>query len=236
MVQTMTATEFHATTDLPDWRFIRTRIETTFAAASFDAAAHFALDVAAAAEAAAHHPDLDIRYPGLVHIALTTHAAGGTVTDLDVALAATISGLAERWGLRSEPQRAQVCEVAIDAMDIAAVRPFWQALLAYVPEPPHEETGMVVAIVDPSRIGPAFWFQQMDAPRPQRNRIHLDITVPADAAEHRIAAAIAAGGHLVTDEHARAFWVLADPEGNEACICTWEDRDDAAPPGGILRS
>jgi 4a-hydroxytetrahydrobiopterin dehydratase len=29
---------------------------------------------------------------------------------------------------------------------------------------------------------------------------------------------------MVSDAHARAFWVLADAEGNEACICTWQDR------------
>ena len=38
------------------------------------------------------------------------------------------------------------------------------------------------------------------------------------------AAALAAGGTMVNDSYARAFWVLADPEGNEACLCTWEDR------------
>ena len=69
-----------------------------------------------------------------------------------------------------------------------------------------------------------FWFQQMDEPRPQRNRIHVDVTVPPDEADARVEAALAAGGTLVSDEHARAFWVLADPEGNEACLCTWEDR------------
>lgn len=30
----------------------------------------------------------------------------------------------------------------------------------------------------------------------------------------------AAGGRLLTDEHAPSFWVLADGEGNEACVCT----------------
>ena len=34
---------------------------------------------------------------------------------------------------------------------------------------------------------PGFWFQQMDAPRPQRNRIHVDVTVPHDVAKERIA-------------------------------------------------
>ena len=75
-----------------------------------------------------------------------------------------------------------------------------------------------------SGIGPAFWFQQMDEPRPQRNRIHIDVTVPSDRVDARIEAALAAGGTIVDDSHARAFWVLADPEGNEACLCTWEDR------------
>ena len=116
-------------------------------------------------------------------------------------------------------------EVAIDALDIDAVRPFWQAVLGYVEEPPRTPGGQVHAVVDPNRIGPAFWFQQMDAPRPQRNRIHLDVTVSHDVAEERVAAAIAAGGTLVSAERARAFWILADPEGNEACVCTWQDRD-----------
>jgi 4a-hydroxytetrahydrobiopterin dehydratase len=65
----------------------------------------------------------------------------------------------------------------------------------------------------------------MDTPRPQRNRIHLDIVVAHDVAEQRVAAAVATGGRVVSDKRARAFWVLADPEGNEACICTWQDRD-----------
>jgi 4a-hydroxytetrahydrobiopterin dehydratase len=65
----------------------------------------------------------------------------------------------------------------------------------------------------------------MDAPRPQRNRIHLDVSVPHDEAETRIGAALAAGGRLINDTEAPAFWVLADAEGNEACITTWQGRD-----------
>ncbi|MDX6325266.1 MAG: 4a-hydroxytetrahydrobiopterin dehydratase, partial [Nocardioidaceae bacterium] len=61
--------------------------------------------------------------------------------------------------------------------------------------------------------------------RPQRNRLHIDVLVPHDVAEQRIEAAVAAGGRVVNEREARAFWVLADPEGNEACICTWQDRE-----------
>jgi 4a-hydroxytetrahydrobiopterin dehydratase len=108
-------------------------------------------------------------------------------------------------------------------MDIAAVRPFWRAVLAYTDEPGRD--GPTSAIVDPLRRGPAVWFQQMDRPRPQRNRIHIDVSIAHDEADERLAAALAAGGTLVSADAARAFWVLADAEGNEACICTWQDRD-----------
>lgn len=36
-----------------------------------------------------------------------------------------------------------------------------------------------------------------------------------------MAAAIAAGGRLVTDKYAPSWWTLADAEGNEADVCTW---------------
>ena len=66
----------------------------------------------------------------------------------------------------------------------------------------------------------------MDEPRPQRNRIHFDIVVAHDEADARIAAALGAGGHLVSDYWAKAFWILADAEGNEVCVCTWQDREN----------
>ncbi len=79
--------------------------------------------------------------------------------------------------------------------------------------------------MDPLRRGPAIWFQQMDEPRPQRNRIHLDVDVAPELARPRIDAALAAGGTLLADDAAPSFWVLADPEGNEVCVCTWQGRD-----------
>jgi 4a-hydroxytetrahydrobiopterin dehydratase len=65
----------------------------------------------------------------------------------------------------------------------------------------------------------------MDAPRSQRNRIHVDVSVPHDEASLRIEATLTAGGTVRSDAAAPAFWVLADPEGNEACITTWQGRD-----------
>ena len=50
--------------------------------------------------------------------------------------------------------------------------------------------------------------------------MHFGCWVPADLAEARVQAALAAGGTLVTDEFAPDWWVLADREGNEADIAT----------------
>src|SRR5688572_25985679 len=133
MPTSMTATTFNGTAGVEDWRFLLGRIEASFRAGSFEAAAELARGIAAAAEDAGHHPDLDLRYPDQVHVALTTHSAGG-VTERDVELARTISALAAESGSASQPLETQGLEVAIDALDIPAVLPFWQAVLGYEQE------------------------------------------------------------------------------------------------------
>ncbi len=80
-------------------------------------------------------------------------------------------------------------------------------------------------LVDPADRTPSLWFQKTDSDAPDRQRWHLDVSVPHDVAEARIQAAIDAGGTLVDDSRAPAFWVLEDPDGNRSCICTWQSRD-----------
>ena len=211
----ITAAEFDALDGLDDWRIVLDAIRADFDAGSFSAGAALLARIAERADAVDHHPDLDLRYPGRVRVLLTTHAVGGLSTH-DVDLAREISDLARDAGATSAPTASQTVEVAIDTMDADRIRPFWAAVLGYV-----ERDG---ALFDPVGDGPPFWFQQMDEPRTERNRFHVDVSVPEDVAEERIAAAVAAGGRLVTDEYARSFWVLADADGNEACVCTWQDR------------
>lgn len=211
----VTPDEFAALDGLDDWRFVLGAIRADFRAGSFPAAAGIVSAITEAAEVAVHHPDIDIRYPDRVRVTVMTHATGG-LTTLDVDLARRISAIADDLDAISEPAAAQAVEVAIDTMDADRIRPFWAAVLGY-----SDEGGY---LIDPMREGPAVWFQQMDEPRTERNRFHLDISVPHDVAEQRIAAALDAGGTLVSDRRARAFWILADADGNEACICTWQDR------------
>ena len=212
----MTPEEFAAIDDLGDWRYVLGGIRAHFRAGTFPDAAALAVAIADIAEAADHHPDIDIRYPDRVLVLLSTHATGGTST-LDAEVARLISETARQRDATAESLASQALEIALDTMDADRIRPFWAAALGY-------RIADDGSLVDPLGVGAAMWFQQMHEPRTQRGRFHIDISVPHDAAEERLAAALAAGGTLVTDEHARSFWVLADADGNECCICTWQDR------------
>ena len=202
---------------LDDWRVVLGRLHATFrVGGSFTAAADLAAAIARRADAADHHPDIDLRYPDVVHVSVTTHAAL-SLTTLDAELAREISALAAAAKAKAEPTAVQCHEIAIDTMDAERIRPFWAAVLGYA-----EEAGG--GLSDPRRLGPPLWFQRMDQPRTERSRLHVDVSVPHDVAEARVTAAIDAGGRLVSDDNARAWWVLADADGNEACISTWQDR------------
>ncbi len=70
---------------IPEWDRVGNEIIRIFELDSFISAITFVTRVAEAAEAANHHPDIDIRYRK-VRIALTTHDAGGlTALDFDLA-------------------------------------------------------------------------------------------------------------------------------------------------------
>jgi 4a-hydroxytetrahydrobiopterin dehydratase len=208
------------------WRYVLGEFRTQVRTGSLPLAADVAARAAAVAGADGHL-QMDIRADRLV-LSLQT-AEISWVTPLDVELAHRISEVVGEFkltttsGVGSPGSRSvQVIEIGIDAMDIAAIRPFWKVVLGYTDEPGNSGGN---GLVDPLGQGPAVWFQQMDAPRPQRNRIHFDVSVPHDEARQRIAAAVAAGGTLTYDAEAPAFWVLADPEGNEACVTTWQGRE-----------
>jgi 4a-hydroxytetrahydrobiopterin dehydratase len=60
----------------------------------------------------------------------------------------------------------------------------------------------------------------MDPPRPGRGRFHLDVYLPADEVPGRLKACLDAGGTLASEANVPSWWVLADPEGNEVCLCS----------------
>src|SRR5688500_11334661 len=110
------ADSFHALDGVDDWRVVLDAVHATFRAGSFTAAAELVRTIAEPADAAVHHPDVALRYPDVVHVALTTHDAGGPTTR-DVELARRISERARAAGAKAEPTAANVHEIAIDTMD-----------------------------------------------------------------------------------------------------------------------
>jgi len=79
---------------LPGWERAGGAITKEYRLAGFPDAVAFVVRLSYAAEAADHHPDLDVRYDK-VRVTLTTHSAGG-LTAKDVDLARTIEALAPR--------------------------------------------------------------------------------------------------------------------------------------------
>jgi 4a-hydroxytetrahydrobiopterin dehydratase len=229
----LTRTEASEAVDALGWRYLLGTLCASFPVESLtDALSVVGAAVLACGPDADGHLRADLR-PDRVELSLqdrTVPAITRRDTELAGEITAALAGLAGPGAKVASAQSAeyarpvQILELAIDALDIPAIRPFWRAVLGYGDEPGHDEPD--AAVVDPVGQGPAIWFQQMDAPRPQRNRIHFDITVAHDEAMPRVQAALAAGGTLVSDAAAPSFWVLADKEGNEACVCTWLERDE----------
>jgi 4a-hydroxytetrahydrobiopterin dehydratase len=195
------------------WRVLAYAACTHFRTASLAEGATLAGAIAKLAEGSGRRPDVDLRSDG-VTVRLKVSETG-ELSEGDVALAREISTAARELSLPVDLTGLQSYQIAIDALVIPDVMPFWAAVLGYLQ--------IADILVDPHFEGPTIWFQQMDVPRPQRKRIHIDLYLPEDQAHARIQAAVAAGGRIVNDAHAPGWWTLADPEGNEVDVAPWPD-------------
>ncbi|MCX6462581.1 MAG: 4a-hydroxytetrahydrobiopterin dehydratase [Pseudonocardiales bacterium] len=203
---------------LADWRPMFDELHARFRTADFVSALELVNRIGAAAEEANHHPDLGLHW-GRVDVRLSSHDVGG-LTRRDVRLARAISAIAAELGATARTEGLSRLELALDTPDAAAVRPFWAAVLGY-------DLGAPDELVDPTGTGPTIWFQPSEGGGEVPQRWHLDVRVPPEVAGERIAAALAAGGTLVGDERAPAFVVLADAQGNRACVTTWQGREQS---------
>ncbi len=179
-------------------------------------------DLAAAAAALADDTGfpllIDLR-PGLVIIdsGKDQWEADAHGLELDFTdLAGNLQTAARELGATADPGLPRFAQLFLDAADVAAVRAFWVAALGYT----HDRRAGVTDIHDPRRLNPVLVFQELDASeterRRQRNRIHVELAVPSDLAQTRLATTLAAGGRLLDESEDR--WRVADPEGNEIVI------------------
>ena len=131
-------------------------------------------------------------------------------------LAGHLQTAARALGATADPGLPRFAQLFLDAADVAAVRGFWVAALAYDRD---RRTG-VSDIHDPRRLNSVLVFQELDVAeterRRQHNRIHFELAVPADRVHERLDTMIASGGRLLDESEDR--WRVADPEGNELVI------------------
>ena len=217
MSERITATQFNAGGGVDDWRVVFDGACTVYRTGSFAKGVALVDAVGALADAADHHPDIELHY-GSVAIRLITHDVGW-LTARDRDLARQISTAAADLGIEADPDAVQTIQLTIDATDRSAVMPFWRAVLGY------DERGDE-DLVDPREQGPSIWFQDLRrTARPSATASMSTSRCHRTRAEARIDAALAAGGRLVSDANAPRWWTLADSEGNEVDVAIWAGQD-----------
>jgi len=213
----VTAKAFHDAEGLEDWRVLYWGAHAFFRTGSFAKGADFVAAIAEIGNALGHFPDVDLRAEGVTVRSFTRE--DGALSHLDVDLARRISQAAKEHGLAADPTQVQAVGIAVAQGAGEDVPPFFSAVFGYT------DLGFEDA-VDVHRRNPHLWFHELEPPRSGRGRFHIDVSVPADQAQARVNAALAAGGRIADDSHSPRWWTLASPENHGVDIAAWPDFED----------
>lgn len=208
---------FHDAEGVEDWRVLYWGACAFYRTGSFHEGVRFVAAIGEVAEATGHFPDVDLRPEGVT--VRTFSSEDGALSERDIEFARGVSRVAQQLGLEADPSQLQVVGIAVAQHSEADVRPFFSAAFGYK----HLDTADAI---DPNRRNPHLWFHPLDPPKPARGRFHIDVSVPADQAEARVAAALAAGGRIADDSRAPEWWTLASPENHGVDIAAWPDFED----------
>lgn len=142
---------------------------------------------------------------------------------------------------------AKDIQITFDCSDPSALADFWSEALGFTKEAPpkgfdtwedaltawgvpEDQWNSRSAIVDPDRVGPRVFFQQVPEGKTVKNRLHLDIrSAPGLKGDERMAALETEADRLGVlgatrlkrfepDAMDAGFIVMQDPEGNEFCL------------------
>jgi 4a-hydroxytetrahydrobiopterin dehydratase len=203
---------------IDDWRQILVRIKARFRTGDFASGLALVNEIGELAASIGHHPDIGLTYSDVI-VTLWSHEVGG-ITGRDLDLARAISRRAAELGFEADVSGLTQLELGLNTTAGDQLAPFYAALLGS--EVDRGEP------VDPSGQVPTVWWQDPEEldealalpEQPFEQRWHFDVWVPHDEAEHRLRAVLDAGGRLVSDAGAPAYWVVQDADGNRSCICT----------------
>lgn len=216
-VPPFSAAAFHRAPGVADWRVTATGPHAVYLARGLAHAASLVPAVVEASERFGLLPDVDVR-PEAVIVRVPYRDTEGVPASA-AGFAAAVSEAAAALSLHADPSRTQSVGIYVAQHSHADARPFFAAALGY------DLLGDTDAI-DPLRCGPQLAFNPITGDVPGRGRTHIDVFVPADQAQARVEAALAAGGRLVDDSHAPAWWSLASPENHGIDIASWADTYD----------
>jgi 4a-hydroxytetrahydrobiopterin dehydratase len=222
MTDYITAKQFKEAAGTEEWPVVGDGACAFYATSSLAQSAQLVQAIAELAGVEQHRPDIDVRPDGVTVRLLTKEAEYYGMSQRDVELGRAISAAAHSLGLKGDPSQVQSVLIVPGGADVAELLPFWQAILGYErrPDSPDED------LVDPHLRHPGFWFERMKELRADGGgAIHVAVWIPFEQAQARLDAALAAGGRMVRDDYAPAWWTLADAAGNEADISTIETRD-----------
>lgn len=209
---------FHMVEGVEAWHVTSHGAEAIFRASSLAEAAGIVPTLVEEAERAELTPDVDLRPEA---VAVRVGFVGSTLPGGLTAFAAAVSIAAAEAGLRPDPGAIQAVDLYVAEHSATTTRSFWSAVLGYTP------IGDTDA-VDPLRRGPQLAFNPIRGDRPGRGRTHVDLHVPAEVALERVSAGLAAGGRLVDQSHAPAWWTLASPDNHGVDVAAWVDTWDGA--------
>jgi 4a-hydroxytetrahydrobiopterin dehydratase len=218
-----------AEADLTDWRKLGQGLHARYVVPDFTTGVRFVAAVGQAGNAHGHHPrvtlgDRYVEFKLISDDAVYRDGDGNEhvvewVTRRDVDLARRISEIAAEQAVAADPAAVTAIEFALDTAHATTIAPVWAALLTGSTEARGRGT-IGDDVRDATQRVPILWFQDTDEHDTPRQRFHIDVWVPPEVAEHRIAAAVAAGGTVVDDSQAPSYTVIADQDGNKACVCT----------------
>ncbi len=217
-----------AEAELTDWRKLAQGLHARYLIDDFSAGARFLVAVGGAGDVLGHHPRLTMGQ-GHLDLKLVSDDAiyredDGTehvvqwVTQQDVDLARRISELAVEHGLRADPAAVSDIELGLDTPSSSTIAPVWAALLTGTADAqgrgtPGDE------IRDATGRVPNLWFGELGDSETSGQRVHIEVYVPLEVLEQRLAAVVAAGGVVVDTSEAPSLTVVADQDGNTGVIC-----------------
>lgn len=229
-VRDMLSDQQIADAELEDWRKLGQGLHARFVTGDFATGVRFLTAVGSVGDTVDHHPQVRMD-TGFVDLKLISSDAiyrdeHGVehqvewVTQQDVELARQISEVSRDQGIETDPSSITTMELVLDTAHAARVAPVWSALLTGGADAQGRGT-IGEDVRDPEWRTPILWFQETEEHDTPRQRFHVDVQVPYDIVDRRIAAAVAAGGVIVDDSRAPWTTVIADPDGNKACVGTF---------------